>query len=277
MTSEPMRALGQYDTLSESLRCQTFTDFELLVVDWWNTIPRHELNWLGERVRYVRPRSTPWDSLWAKNICVGRNAGLNKARGETILGLDDCISFGPRFLQLVANHAAQGRYLAPTLMQESVATSTGAVSWMQLPAYQDRAGGLLAYPRQLALDLGGHEERFTGCHSLEDWEFSKRLTSHGMKLVHDDIEHIKLYAHGFRIAKQERCAWEVYGLLRNQPLANRKWTRAEFDHFANPVCGFLHDGHCICKQEGQGCSCKQRPSEAALKIMRDYETEDTNG
>jgi hypothetical protein len=272
-TSEKMRGLGQYDTLSDSLRAQTFTDFELVVVDFWNTIPRPELNWLGDRVKFVRPRETPWDTLWAKNISVARNAGLKEARGETVLGLDDCISFGPRFLRLVADHVSRGEYLAPTLMQE---TGNAENPWTRLHQWPDAAGGLLAYPRQLALDLGGHEERFTGCHSLEDWEFCQRMVRNGMRLVHDDSEHIDLYKHGFKNPTQFRCAWEVYGLVRGQQLANRKWTRAQYDHFADPVCGFLHDGHCAVKTSGQGCSCKPRPTAAALDIMLRYETEGTN-
>ena len=270
LASEKMRALGQYDSLSDSLRQQTFTDYELIVVDRCNVLPRPELYWLGNRVRYCRPRETPWDALWAKAISTARNTGLCEAKGETVLGLDDCVSFGPHFLALVASHAQAGCYLAPTLTEEILDPKTGAFKeWHTHPQWPDSAGGILAYPRQLALDLRGHEERFTGCHSLEDWEFSKRLTRNGMRLVHDDSEKITLYAHSFRIAHQQRCAWEVYGLLRGQPFANSKWTKGELAHFEAPVCGFLNVNHC--EVADTGCQHKPRPTEAALNVMREYE------
>lgn len=276
---ERMKHLGQYDVLAEALRASTFTDFEIVVVDKFNTTPRPELNWLGDRVTYAPFGETPWDALWAKNIPVGRNSALRAAHGEVILGLDDCVSFTPRLLQLVADHSSRGEYLAPALLNESNNASTGEVTWSRLGEWQDAAGGILAYPRRLALEVGGHEERFVGCQALEDWEFCQRMVRAGMVLVHDDRETVKLHRHGFKNAQQYRCSWEVYGLLRNQRTGNRKWSRAEYEHFAAPRCGFLApDGtHCTVTIPPHGCGCRKRPTDAALRIMRDYETEVIDG
>jgi hypothetical protein len=261
LTSDKMRALGQYDTLAQSLKAQTYDDWELVVVDHWGRTPRPELQCLGSRVRYVQRPASPWDRLWAKNVTLMRQTGLQAATGDVVLGLDDCVGFGPDLLQLVATCAREGRYLAPTCVTES-----GSV----LAGWFDKAGGILAYPRKLALECGGHELRFAGAVALEDWEFSARLVRAGMQIVHDPKAVVTPYQHAGGIAAYHRCCFAVAELLKTQTVANRKWTPAELEVFTVPECPYRDLTKCELARSP--CQFPRRPSPEAIAVMRECET-----
>lgn len=236
LTKEPDRHLGQYDLLAESLRLQAFRDFEVVVCDESNPLPRHELSLLGVAVRYVRPPWTPWRELGAFCAASARNAALYAARGEVVLGLDDCVSFGPDLLRQVAEHALRGEHLVPVCR--------GAYSTEHAPmGLQGKAGGLLAYPRQVALDCGGHEERFDGAAACEDVEFSERLVRHGVKLVMLPEASVYLHDHLPHNPVQPKCARAVEALLRGQQVANFPWTPAAVTCLTRE-CSYRHGKQC---------------------------------
>ena len=260
-TSPAMAGRSQFEVLAQSLDAQTYRDFELVIV---SSIGGQVGKFDGPPSTTLRrPRWTPWSETWAKSIATARNTGLRVAQGDTIMGLDDCVSFGPGLLAQVADYAARGLYLAPACMRED-----GTV----LPSYAPgRAGGIVAYPRQLARDLGGHEERFNGCVSLEDWEFAERLHRNGVVFAHDDSARVTLHDHPPGIASYHRCGIAVYGLVRGQSVANRLWSEKELDTFALPVCSFLVDG--VCSVVQTPCQAPRRPSAEAVNIMRTHESD----
>lgn len=278
----PWREMSQYAILSQSLEAQTFTDFEVVVVDAFNTLPRKELAWLGERVKYVRPRDTPWRRMRAFAPSSARNSGLAEAEGDLIFGLDDCTSFPANLLQLAATSWLKGRCVVPRCVRDDG-------SLVYLPQAQ-RRGGVLFYPRAQAIAIGGHEERFDGTPCLEDWAFSEKLAAKGVKWNDDPAAQVILHRHTPHEGKPasvagssgyHRCPWAVYRVVVDQPVGNRPWTAEQLNVFAAKVCPYLTEHGCRAQHDlYQGganpahfaCSWPERPSVEALSIMRTHES-----
>jgi hypothetical protein len=271
LTDERLRHLSQYDILSDSLRSQTYRDFELVCVvkGWHGEGVRHELHWLGERVRFVPPKSTPWDKLNAFNASAARNTGLALAHGNVVLFCDDCVTFGPNFLAQIAARATVGQFLVPVYLRE------GQDPWHWCDPCH--FGGIVSVPRLDALEAGGWEERFAGCHSLEDWEFAGRMTRRGLTFVQSDECAIRLEKHKPRSADQLRCNFAVYALLDGQGTANRPWNAEQFKVFDAPACFFCPSDVCLVAFPGSSpvsavkCLMPARPSAETLTIMREHE------
>lgn len=256
---------SHYDLLSSCLWHQTHTDFDLVVVDGQNQLPRHELAWMEDRVTYCRPRVTPWTERGAFCAASARNAGLVWARGDVVLGMDDCTWFGDRLLEQVSTYAEQNLYLVPRYANE------GRQPPKMPPNPLKRAGGILAYPRKVAIAAGGYEERMDACMALEDWEFSERLIRHGVTFVHDPECVVTLMNHLPHDAKQPRCCYEMRGLLGEQMVANRPWTFDQLTALSSPICTFADGTKCRISV-GNICLHKTRPDAEALDIMHTYES-----
>lgn len=257
-----------YRLLADSLQRQTLPPglWELVVVDKSNELPRPELAWCGERVRYVRHRRTPWGDAFAPSI--PRNDGLRAAQGEVVFGLDDGVSFGLELLAAVYRYANAGQYLAPVWKGPSDLRTGGSVTRPQ------QCGGILAYPRALAVELGGHPEAFAATIALEDWSFSSRLVRHGCQFVCDPSPALHVITHRTGATQRPgvaRCCYAVQELTDRHPTANQPWGPGELDFAFGPVCGFLQNG--ACSITTRPCTERDRPSAAALDIMRTYESQ----
>jgi len=252
---------GQYELLAESLRAQVFTNYELIIVDRDNDLPRPELAWIGDRVRFLRPHTSPWP-LGTFAPSIARNTALAAARGDIVFGLDDCVSFDSHLLKHVVDYVARGLYLAPTY---------GAPGDRQSgpPHPQALCGGIVAYPRARAIELGGWEERFAACCAYEDFEFSERLGRNGVRFISDPAAHVTLHSH---ISREKggnwRCHEAIWHLLQGQARANVPWTPEQLSCFEARRCPLENAGHSGCPTG----ECKlPRPTPETLALMRDYE------
>lgn len=266
LTDERLRHLSQYRVLSDCLHRQTFTDFELICVvkGWEDHGPdcvRTELRWLKDRCRFVAPKETPWDKSGAFNPSAARNTGLNCARGDVVFFLDDCTSFGPNVLAQIAARAMVGQFLVPVYVRPN-----GSL-WR----WKDNChcGGIITVPKIPCAEAGGWEERFAGTYSLEDWEFSSRMSRSGIVFTQSDECQVKLEAHEPRKGDYLRCPEAVYALLDGQNTANVPWTEAQFKVFSGPSCMLQSGSMCLLKSVS--CMCPIRPTETTLSIMQSYE------
>ena len=215
--------LGTYDLLARSLTEQTLPrgDFEVVVVDKFNQLPRRELTSIaGLRARFLRPRPTPWTERGFFAAAAARNTGLIHARGDVVLALDDGWELGPRTLERVAQHAAAGRFVVPQLRDRD-----GGVQRFRAPGMSDDLpGGILAFPLAAAVGINGVCERYDGCAGYEDVDFARRLSAVGVEWARDDPDaHVVGHRHAPRGA-QPRCGLLVW--LLNEARRARGGARA---------------------------------------------------
>lgn len=282
MLNPPWSEMSQYALLEQSISAQTFQDFELIVVDAKNTFPRPELKLLAQQVTYLRPRETPWSTMGAFAPASARNTGMSAAKGDLVFGLDDCSSFKPDLLQHASDAWQSGRCFVPRYVSESgsaVCIHSGV-----------RRGGVLCYPRQLALSAGGYEERFDGSPALEDWEFTERLARLGA-VWHDATDAVTLHAHTPHSGKPanidgphgyHKCPYAVFHLVTGQDRANRPWTREQLAVFEADKCQLMQHENCIAQsgvyrkaptKQVYNCAWPARPSAEALHIMQTHESQ----
>lgn len=271
-------ALGQYDLLAASLAAQVdgdgapFTDYEVVLVDHDNPLPRREVEHACRRtaggVRAVRPRATPWTRLGAFAPNAARNTGLVYARGDVVLGLDDCYELAPRTLWRTAVLAGAGQYPAALLRQVDASVAYPPQPLGPVPAAL-HVGGVCAYPLAVAVAINGWDERFDGC-SGGDVDFTWRLRAAGVAFVHDAEVAVAGHPHGGRTATHPRC-WRVAldlaerrraaGRLR----ANAPWTAAELAAWAS--CGRSDE----CRYTGFQCEQPAQEDARAAEIRVQYE------
>lgn len=249
--------LSTYDLLAQSLLDQTYVRdggaLEVICIDRHNPIPRRELtHFLGNRVRFFRPRDTPWTRLGLFAAASARNTGLVYVGREhdphdvTVVALDDCYEMSPRFLERIAAHAAEGRYVVPVLRNGPDAEQRfGGPFRIGRNHPHDTThhpGGIISYPLDKAIAINGYDEKYDGCSCYEDIDLTARLELAGVQWARDELVVATAHAHGPRLG-QPRCALLVWMLAeaRRQTNAsdalrgNVPWTADELAAFA--TCG----------------------------------------
>lgn len=267
--------LSIYDLLAQCLEAQTFTDYELIVVDAQNTLPRRELEHAVRRssggVRFLRPRATPWVRIGAFAPNSARNTGLAWAQGATVVGLDDCWTIGPRYLARIAELAASGLYAAATLRMSDNSAVFAPQPLGEVPAEQ-YCGGLTSYSLSIAVAINGWDERFDGS-SGGDCDFFDRCRRSGIRFVRDSEVAAVGYSHGGRHLSHPRCEKLVCELglrRRNGSLlrGNEPWTHAELDAFDH--CGRAEKE---CELDGYPCIYDAAEGMRERAIRLEYENQ----
>ena len=283
---ERLRRVGMYDVLSESLRAQTFTaadGFELVCVDATNPLPRPELTWwLKDRVRFVRPRETPWRRLGSFCAASARNSGLAWARGETVVSLDDCYELPPHFLERVAELAARELYAWPHVRKGDGEQGAYAVEGPCPLRPDEYAGGIVAYPLVAALSCNGWDERWDGTRYGEDWAFCQYIRARGVNYVRSAGVYVVDQGRPGHVAGRgprlttHRCPRAIWALVseRGWQRANEPWTAPEFTRLQR--CAWRVGDRCsyvdLPSQCGGICEYPRTPTDDALRIMLDYES-----
>ena len=97
-----MPKLHIFEHTFESLQNQTFTDFEVIVVD--ALYPKRK-KWLDQDwqfpVKYVpiHPNHRFWFNHKRWSVCASLNTGIIHAEGELLVRIDDCSEFDPQFIE----------------------------------------------------------------------------------------------------------------------------------------------------------------------------------
>jgi glycosyltransferase involved in cell wall biosynthesis len=163
----------------DSMRAQTFRDFEIIVVDDGSTDPetRAFLDGLDGDVRVVRQEN--------RGLPGARNAGFREARGSYVLPLDCDDWLEPTFLEKTL--AALGNAPDATFAFTHIALegeATGVLDknfnfFEQL--FLNQLPYCLLIPKAVWHEAGGYDE--TMRHGYEDWEFNIRLGGRGIRGV----------------------------------------------------------------------------------------------
>ena len=189
----------------EKVLCDTITHlldlsyphYELIVVD---QTPLHEpeteqfLQQIALRIRYIRIQQV--------GMCHARNVGLEAARGDYLLYVDDDIIPPKDLIELHMRNLIKPRIGAATggIYIEQKKLPPQPKACMLLPygrLYQywaheitsgltdSLAGGNMSMARQLAIDVGLFDEGYIGRANWEETDFSLRIQRHGYQLAYD--------------------------------------------------------------------------------------------
>ena len=198
---------------------QSFTDFELIVVDQSDQPERANneafLRAKGDtRLRYIQvPR---------KNLPNARNEGLALARGQIILFLDDdVVLLGDDFLDAHVDAYADasvggvtGRTIERWLRSNSADTAM-RVTWggrtiinlagTSRTTVAGLKGANMSFRADLFEQLGGFDRNFVGSAILEDVDFSFRASAAGWRLIFEpraELLHLSAASGGVRVADE---------------------------------------------------------------------------
>lgn len=211
------------DKVVEDLSCQTFQDFELIIVDGvasrhksWTPKIEHQFDILHMS---PSPRSV-WVLARKSAISAYRNTGIAAARGELIINLDDCGEL-PWNLTEQFYHAWKRDGVLPGLCwpEQRDHREPGLVEVPTQGHY-----GFGSYPRELAFDLNGYDELYDGGQGLEDVDWTHRVLKQAQQRL--------LYLPGFYIHDQSKHSEEALDL--GQPIVKCcnlawRWSRVKND------------------------------------------------
>jgi glycosyltransferase involved in cell wall biosynthesis len=159
----------------ESVRTQTFRDFEIIIVDDGSTDPETKafLDGLGTDVRVVRQEN--------RGLAGARNAGFRAARGDYVLPLDCDDWIDPTLLAkgvAILSARPDIAYVFPHFALEG--DKTGVLE-KDFNAFEQLFLNQLPYcllmRRRVWESLGGYDETMRA--GYEDWEFNIRAAAHG--------------------------------------------------------------------------------------------------
>jgi len=209
-------------SLVKDLLKQSYKDFEVLIIDQShkdNEKVKELAVGLADKIRYYR--------INTEGTCPAKNFGINKAKGGILLFLDDDVEIKEKdFLKYhVANYldpkigGVGGRVIDRNLKLNKEqsgpvcrVSKTGRVfpnadSNIKQEINAPR-GGNVSYKKEIAVEIGGFDERFIGNAMREETDFSLRVFEKGYKIIFEPqakLIHLALERGGTR--KKGRIDW----------------------------------------------------------------------
>lgn len=172
---------------------QEFASYEVILVD---QTPRHEpatdefLRANAARIRLIH--------LASANLPAARNRGIEAARGEVVVFIDDDVRLGPDVLARIFGHFNDGNVgaIAPIVVDDRGVDAaladyssrySVAIDKLSRPRFPAREaiGACMAIRRTAVIGLGGFDANLGLLHrsaSGEDYEFFQRAVAGGCKL-----------------------------------------------------------------------------------------------
>lgn len=159
----------------DSVRAQTFTDVELIVVDDGSTdvATLDYLASLPDDVRIIRQAN--------KGLPGARNTGFREASGKYVMPLDCDDFLDPRCLEELLNAVKQDGGTSYAFSHMALCGEKTGILKRNFNFFEQLFLNHIPYciliPKELWREVGGYDERM--CNGLEDWEFNIRLGAEG--------------------------------------------------------------------------------------------------
>ena len=213
------------------LQRQRYKDFEVLLICQGN---KEDLEKIKDSIKNIYPVRYYYEA--GPNLPHARNIGIKEASGEIIIFLDDDVKPGDTLIEAhVANYTDStigvvgGRILDKKYKENIPDSKIGMVRKFDGFTYAGFHKGIRRYVmhvkgvnmsvrRELALEIGGFDERFGGTAQYEDMDFCLRALKKGYKIIFDPaavVEHFILPSGGCRVDTREEA---IYWLYHNHSL-----------------------------------------------------------
>jgi glycosyltransferase involved in cell wall biosynthesis len=260
--------------IAENCIRQTFTDFELIVVD---LVWRRRKRWLEDNfgelpfpVLHIPDKESVFRDLMLTRICTARNTGLMYARGQCVVFTDDCQEWTTNALERLhdwgkKNHGAtlrlfrdkgRGPYEDDSRWEAHELTGTTRTKVVGADGIGYMGGTMSMAPVDKMVECNGWDEMFDGSRQLEDADMARRLGAAGLKMALEPHAHVTEFSHDpcsghiHRFGVSAKCNGSyIYPIWKAQPdriVANdRVLTDDELDMFMVGECPMLaKDGTC---------------------------------
>ena len=217
--------------LSMELKGQSYKNFEVFVVCQGE---KADMEKIKNSVGAFYPIKCFYEA--SPNLPRARNIGIREASGEVIVFLDDDAKPGNTLLEAhIKNYAdprvgvVGGRVLEDKYEKDVPDSKIGTVRKLDGFAYSGFnktvkretmhvRGVNMSVRREVALEIGGFDERFEGTAEYEDMDFCLRALKKRYKIIFEPaavVEHLSLSFGGCRARSKEE---QIYWLYRNHSL-----------------------------------------------------------
>ena len=194
----------RFDWALESLKNQTFKDFEYIIVDGYWHRRKLDVKALVEKldidfpVMHIPEKLSRWQGQRSQ-ISNARNTGLIFANGEYIVHCDDECKMPEDWLEKHLSWLEQGYFVAGSWIgYQSIAADGSGIEGVYGPEYRIKEMGSpnvttaawfycgnCAYPINPVLDINGFDEEYDGEIGQEDLQLGIRLERTGLKMIFD--------------------------------------------------------------------------------------------
>lgn len=204
----------------DSVRAQTFRDFEIMVVDDGSNDPEAVafLDAVGDDVRLIRQDN--------QGLPAARNTGFRQARGELVLPLDCDDALDPSFLDKAV---AALRAAPPNSFVFSYLRLAGSMQGVLKKNYNhfeqlffNQLPYCLLIRKALWEEVGGYDESMR--QGYEDWEFNIRLGEHGVRgiVLREPLFHYRVSETGMLKSVSQKQHGELWcSIQQKNPSAYR--------------------------------------------------------
>ena len=239
----------RFDWALESLKNQTFKDFEYIIVDGYWHQRKDEVKNLVEKngikfpVLHIPDKPTRWRGQ-RPQISNARNTGLIFARGEYIVHHDDNCKMPLNWLEKHLKWLEKGYFVAGSWIgYQFIIGDNQGVEGSYGPEYRIKliqepkvmTGGWFfcgncSYPLNPVLDINGFDEEYDGEIGQEDLQLGMRLENKGLKMIFDPTNLVEYYMMTHRY---EKMIAPVNKILKDGvPHFSNEWLTQKFmdDH-----------------------------------------------
>lgn len=161
---------------------QTYPNTEIIIVDDGSNLETKKvLNTLKEKVDVIITQNN-------QGVCVARNNGIKKAKGDYILVLDSDDFFEAKFLEVAYNVIKNNKEIGLVTCFANIIDETGTHLYISKPTgagvdeviYKNNAMGSCFFTREVWLKVGGYDIKMKN--GYEDWEFNISVAKLGYKV-----------------------------------------------------------------------------------------------
>lgn len=238
-----------FDWAIESLKNQTFKNFEYIIVDSYYNKRKELINQLMEKMSFQNPYTHIPDKLcrWKGKrpaISNARNTAIIFAKGKYIVFHDDNCKIPPDFLEKHLKWLKDGYIVAGNWITYESENIIGTYGWEHryflVKEPKEINGtwlytGNCSFPLNIAFDINGFDEELDGEQGQEDISFGIRAERKGYKIIYDPTCCVKYILSNHVLLQNHKTEyWERFRQIDPNAVVPKKKTLNDGkEHFSS--------------------------------------------